>query len=112
MVAIYTPDRGHLVWINFTPAIGREQQGRRPAIVLSGQAYNRASELAVLIPVTSKRKGYPFEQPLPEGLKILGVALCDHIKSLDWQTRDIAFIEEVPAPTMQQIRAKIEALIF
>lgn len=112
MVASYIPDRGHLVWINFTPAAGREQQGRRPAIVLSGRDYNRASELAVLVPVTSKRKGYPFEQPLPEGLEVSGVVLCDHIKSMDWQRRDITFIQEVPPSTMRQVRAKIEALIL
>jgi mRNA interferase MazF len=56
----YLPDRGHLVWINFNPSAGREQQGRRPAIVLSPKNYNQASELAILVPVTSKRKGYPF----------------------------------------------------
>jgi mRNA interferase MazF len=108
----YVPDRGHLVWINFNPSVGREQQGVRPAIVLSAKVYNRPSELAVLIPVTSKRKGYPFEQPLPPGLAIEGVALCDHIKSLDWKNRNIQFIQEVPLSTMNQIRAKIESLIF
>jgi mRNA interferase MazF len=107
----YVPDRGHLVWINFNPAVGREQQGRRPAVILSPKTYNKPSELVLLIPVTSRRKGYPFEQPLPAGSTITGVALCDQIKSMDWQNRDIQFIEALPSATMVQIRAKINTLI-
>jgi mRNA interferase MazF len=107
----YVPDRGHLVWINFNPAVGREQQGRRPAVILSPQTYNKPSELVLLVPVTSKRKGYPFEQPLPDGLGVAGVALCDQIKSMDWRTRDIQFIQELPIAVMLQIRAKMATLI-
>ena len=59
MVDRYIPDRGDLVWLNFDPSTGREQQGRRPAIVLSRLVYNRASDLATMVPITSKRKGYP-----------------------------------------------------
>jgi mRNA interferase MazF len=107
----YVPDRGNLVWINFNPAVGREQQGRRPAVILSPRAYNKPSELVLLIPITSRRKGYPFEQPLPDGLAVAGVALCDQIKSMDWKNRDIQFIQELPIETMIQIRAKIATLI-
>ena len=66
MVDRYIPDRGDLVWLNFDPSAGREQQGRRPAIVLSRIIYNRVSDLAIMVPITSKRKGYPFEVPLPQ----------------------------------------------
>jgi mRNA interferase MazF len=112
MVNRYVPDRSHLVWINFNPSIGREQQGRRPAIVLSPKSYNQRSELAILVPITSKAKGYPVEYPLPEGLPISGVALCDQVKSMDWRNREVELIQEVPITTMNQIRAKIAALIF
>jgi mRNA interferase MazF len=107
----YVPDRGHLVWINFNPAVGREQQGRRPAVILSPRSYNKPSELVLLVPVTSRRKGYPFEQPLPDELSIVGVALCDQIKSMDWKNRDIKFIQELPIDVMIQISAKIHTLI-
>ena len=59
MVDRYIPDRGDLVWLNFDSSTGQEQQGRRPAIVLSRLVYNRASNLAIMVPITSKRKGYP-----------------------------------------------------
>ncbi len=108
----YIPDRDHLVWIDFDPSVGREQRGRRPAIVLSPKSYNKASDLAILIPITSRRKGYPFELLLPEGLAIEGVALCDQIKSMDWKNRNVQFIQEVPIGTMNQIRAKVESLVL
>jgi mRNA interferase MazF len=112
MVDRYIPDRGDLVWINFNPSVGREQQGRRPAVVLSPAVHNRPSELAVLLPVTSKRKGYPMEVPLPETLPIQGVILCDQIKSLDWRNRNVEFIGKIDTETLHHIGLKLEPLIL
>jgi mRNA interferase MazF len=112
MVDRYIPDRGDLVWLNFDPSTGREQQGRRPAIVLTLADYNRVSELAVMMPITSRRKGYPFEVLLPTTLPIQGVILCDQMKSLSWRTREIAFIAKAPTETLLNIRLKIESLLF
>lgn len=81
------PDRGDLVTINFNPQTGHEQAGRRPAIVLSPKAFNSVTKFAVVCPITSKKKGYPFEVELPDGLPIHGVILTDQFKSLDWQAR-------------------------
>lgn len=61
MSASYVPERGDLVWLEFTPQAGSEQRGRRPALVLSPKAYNGKVGLALFCPVTSKIKGYPFE---------------------------------------------------
>jgi mRNA interferase MazF len=79
----YVPDRGDLIWIRFDPQAGREQAGRRPAVVLSGREYNEKVGLALCCPVTSRAKGYPFEVQLPSGLVVEGVVLSDHVKSLD-----------------------------
>ena len=79
----YSPDRGDIVWLNFNPQAGHEQAGRRPALVLSPKSYNDRTGLALLCPVTTAAKGYLFEVPLPPGGSIAGVALSDHIKSLD-----------------------------
>jgi mRNA interferase MazF len=80
--------------------------------VLSPAVYNRPSELAVLLPITSKCKGYPMEVPLPSDLPIQGVVLCDQIKSLDWHNRDIEFITKLPDEILLDIRLKLEPLIF
>ena len=83
----YVPDRGDLVWLDFDPQAGREQAGRRPALVLSPKAYNQKVGLALLCPITSQVKGYPFETAIPPGLKVSGVVLADHVKNMDWRVR-------------------------
>ena len=87
MTRNYIPDAGDLIWLTFDPPAGREQAGRRPALVLSPAAYNEITSLALVCPITSRVKGYPFEVSLPEGLPVSGVVLSDHLKSLDWKER-------------------------
>jgi mRNA interferase MazF len=69
----YVPERGDLVWLSFDPRAGHEQAGRRPALILSPSLYNRSSSLALVVPVTSQVKGYPFEVPIPAGMRVRGV---------------------------------------
>ena len=107
----YIPDRGDIVWLNFTPQTGREQQGKRPAIVMSPKAYNNKARLALFCPITTKQKGYPFEVKLMTG-KIKGVVLSDQLKSLDWQQREIEFIEKATEASMNEIIKKLSVLIF
>ncbi|WP_339062348.1 type II toxin-antitoxin system PemK/MazF family toxin [Tepidibacillus marianensis] len=91
------PERGDLVFLNFNPQSGHEQAGARPGIVLSPKAFNLAASFAVICPITSKRKGYPFEVPLPTGLAIHGVILTDQVKSLDWSARELKVVGKVPS---------------
>lgn len=107
----YVPDRGDLVWLNFNPQAGHEQTGKRPAFVLSPASYNRKVGLALFCPVTNKVKGYPFEVDIPEGLTVTGTILSDQIKSLDWQTRNAAFICKLPDETIEQVLAKAATLM-
>ncbi len=82
-MASSVPDRGDLVWLEFTPQAGSEQRGRRPALVLSPKAYNGKVVLAIVCPVSTKIKGYPFEVQLPDGSAVSGVVLSDRLKNLD-----------------------------
>ena len=107
----YIPDRGDLVWLNFRPQTGREQAGRRPAVVLSPKAYNRKTQLALVCPVTSQCKGYPFEVALPEGLAAQGVVLADQIKSLDWDSRQAERAGKLDAATLKEVAAKAMVLL-
>lgn len=107
-----TPERGDIVWINFNPQAGREQAGHRPAIVLSTSFYNRQGML-ICCPITTKKKGYPFEVPVKcMSGDINGVALADHIKCLDWQTRGIEKAGEVDQDTLAHITAMLKALLM
>ena len=106
-----TPERGDLVWIDFNPQSGREQAGRRPALVLTPSAYNRKVGLALFCPVTSQVKGYPFEVELPKGLKAQGAVLCDQIKSLDWRARKAERFCPASDAVLDETTAKILALV-
>ena len=107
----YIPNRGDVVWLNFTPQAGHEQMGARPALVLSPEKYNKKTGLAVCCPITSNVKGYPFEVNI-SGKKINGAVLSDHIKNLDWKIRKAKFIEKASKEVIDQCSMKISALII
>jgi mRNA interferase MazF len=107
----WTPGAGDLVWLTFDPQAGREQAGRRPALVLSPAAYNRRSGLAIMCPITGQVKGYPFEVELPRSLKVSGVVLADHVNSLDWRIRRAELAGKVPASLLQEVQARLAPLL-
>ena len=106
-----TPKRGDAVWIDLNPQAGSEQAGRRPALVVSPRTYNGKVGLALLCPITSRAKGYPFEVAIPDGLRVTGVILADQLKSLDWRTRRADFIATLPADTVEQVIEKALLLL-
>jgi len=107
----YAPAAGDLVWLEFDPQAGGEQAGRRPALILSPLAYNQKTGLAIACPVTSHVKGYPFEVALPEGGKVRGVVLSDHVKSLDWRARKAVKAGAAPSSVVDEVRARLAALL-
>lgn len=107
----YILNRGDIVWVSFTPQAGREQVGQRPALVLSPETYNSKVGLAILCPITSQIKNYPFEVLIPDGLKIGGAILSDRIKNLDWKVRQEKFICKLPTTTLDEVLQKLGALI-
>lgn len=106
----YIPDRGDVVWIQMNPQAGREQAGHRPAFVVSPKSYNGKVGLALLCPITSKVKGYPFEVPIT-GKNIQGVILSDQVKSLDWKAREARLEYKAGRAITDEVIAKIETLI-
>jgi len=107
----YVPERGDVVWITFHPQAGHEQAGRRPALVLSPQAYNGKVGLAVLCPVTAQIKGYPFEVAIPAGLPVNGVILADQVKSLDWRARHAEWIFTLAPEVTTEVLLKLGTLL-
>ena len=107
----YVPRRGDAVWLQFDPQTGHEQAGRRPALVLSPESYNRRVGLAILCPITGQAKGYPFEVALPPGGGISGVVLSDQLKSLNWRARRAHLIEALPPRVTEEVLAKLGTLL-
>jgi mRNA interferase MazF len=109
--AAYVPEAGDLIWLTFDPQAGRKQAGRRPALVLSPRIYNAKSGLALVCPITSQVKGYPFEVSLPPGFGAGGVILADHVKSVDWKVRRADKLGRCPTETMEEVRARLAPLL-
>ncbi len=110
MAVSYVPDAGHIVWLEFDPQAGREQAGRRPAVVLTPASYNKKTSLMICCPLTSQIKGYPFEV-LVEIDGIQSVVLSDQVKSLDWKIRKAKFKDKVSLDVLVEVRAKAKSLL-
>ena len=109
--AVYVPDRGDLIKIDFDPGTGHEQVGWRPALVLSPASYNRPTGLAIVVPVTSKQKGYPFEVALPAGLKATGVILSDAVKNVDWRARNATYLGPATPTVLAAVQERLGLLL-
>ena len=116
MTSTYIPDSGDFVWLTFDPQAGREQAGRRPALVLSPQVYNQRSGLALVCPVTNQAKGYPFEVLVPgthdaPGVGVTSIILADHVKSVDWKARRAERMGRCPAEVINEVLARLAPLL-
>ena len=107
----YVPQRGDVIWITLNPQAGHEQADRRPAVVLSPGAYNGKVGLAILCPITSQVKGYPFEVLIPDGLPVRGIILSDQVKSLDWRARQAEWMCKLPPDVTAEVLAKLGVLL-
>src|SRR5215471_21748133 len=108
----YLPDTGHLIWTDFDPTRGREQAGRRPALVVSSALFTENTGLAIVCPITSRVRPFPTSVVLPPGLPIAGEILTSHIRSIDTQARPIRYAgAAVPDGIARLVRAKLDTLI-
>ncbi len=107
----YVPDRGDLVWLQFNPQAGHEQAGHRLALVLSPKRYNKITHLMLCCPLTTSIKGYPFEV-LTKVSDKEGVILADQIRSLDWVARKAKKEGRVEPSVLDEVLAKVEALLW
>lgn len=104
------PDSGDVLWLRFGPGLGHEQQGQRPALVVSPALYNR-HDLALVCPITSVAKGYPFEVVIPAGSRTRGVVLVDQLRVLDWRARAAKRTETLSDALVAEVRAKARVLL-
>jgi mRNA interferase MazF len=105
------PDSGDIAWIGLEPALGHEQKGRRPVLVLSPASYNGKVGLAICCPVTGQANGDPFEVVLPDGLPIRGVVLADQLRSLDWRSRQAEIACRLPRAVLSAVMDRIAVLL-
>lgn len=94
MVKKYIPEQGDIVYVDFNPTMGHEQQGFRPAIVISNNVFNINTKMVILCPITSNLKEFPTHYILTKTKKVMGSVLCEHIRSIDYEARNLKFVEK------------------
>ena len=104
------PAPGDVIWLDFSPTTGTEQAGRRPALVISDGDYNAATGRALVAPITSRVRGWPFEVVLPAGSPIEGVVLADQVRVVDWRARGASAAGAAHPTVLDETRAKLSAL--
>jgi mRNA interferase MazF len=111
MVA-YVPRKGDFVALTFDPQSGHEQRGRRPALVVSNDLFNKATGLCIACPVTSTRRDYPFHVSIPEGQDVDGVVMVEQVKSIDFRARGVKRIGSASESVLQEVLSILDACIY
>ena len=105
------PERGALVWFDFTPQEGHEQAGHRPALVISPRLYHERSKLALVCPITSNTRPWPWKVMLPEGLAVAGAVLVDQLRAIDRGARRLRLVGQAPQTVVTEVQARLAALL-
>jgi len=111
-MAAYVPAQGDLIVLSFDPQAGHEQVGRRPAMVVSVDAFNRATKLAMCCPITNTNRGSAFHIPVPEDSELTGFIMCEQMKSIDYRARGIKRVGSVNQEALNEVLAVIDACLY
>lgn len=95
--------QGMIIKLNFNPQIGHEQEGYRPAVVISNNIFNNKAKLAIVCPITNTANKFPLHIALDKRTKTRGVILCEHLKSLDLKKRKYVFVEKLPKDLLEKV---------
>lgn len=101
--------QGDIVLINFDPSSGHEIKKRRPAVVVSNNLFNSTSNLRLVCPISHSEKLYSIA--VPEGLKVDGFVLTEHIKCLDPLARNAEVIDAMPEEIITNITSLIKYML-
>lgn len=99
----YIPEQGDIVYLDFDPQIGHEQKGKRPAMIVSNNTYNKFTNIAMVCPITNTYRDYPLHVELDERTKTTGVIMCEQVKALDINARKATFQEKVPTDIVEEV---------
>ena len=111
-MASYIPCQGDLVTLDFDPQSGHEQRGRRPALVLSKEAFNKSTGLAICCPITNTDRKVPLHVNVSDRCSLTGFVMCDQVKSLDFRARRMKLLERPPRELLDDVLAILDAVLF
>jgi len=111
-MAVYVPRQGDIIAITFDPQSGHEQKGRRPALVISKDLFNRSTGLAIVCPITNTERGFPFHVPVPKSSNVTGFIMVEQVKSVDFRARRAKRIERVSDELLSNVLSILDACIY
>jgi mRNA interferase MazF len=111
-MAAYIPRQGDFVSVTFDPQSGHEHLGRRPALVVSKDAFNRHTGFAMLCPITNTRRDYPFHVDLSHEKGVMGFVMVEQLKSLDYRARDAKRIGKASDEVLSNVLALLDACLY
>ncbi len=111
-MAAYIPAKGHFVILSFDPQSGHEQKGRRPALVISNRLFNKHTGLAIVCPITNTNRRIPFHIRIPPESSLTGYIMAEQVKSVDFVSRRIKFVEKAPHETVIETLGILDAAVY
>ena len=111
-MAVYIPKQGDIIAITFDPQAGHEQEGRRPALVVSKDLFNSSTGLAIVCPITNTNRDFPFHVPIPKTSKLTGFIMVEQIKSLDFHAHRVKCIEQRNDELLSEVLSILDACIY
>jgi mRNA interferase ChpB len=101
--------RGDIYLVTLDPTEGREQRGHRPVLVVSATAFNEATKLPVILPITNggefaRRIGFAVTI---SGIKTTGVVRCDQPRVLDLHARNARKVDTLPSAILDEVMARV-----
>ncbi len=107
----YIPHKGDFITLSFDPQAGHEQKGRRPALVVSNNLFNKHTGLAIVCPVTNTDRNFPFHLEVPGGSSLTGFVMVEQVKSIDHSVRGAKFVESAPKGFVEDVLDLIDACV-
>lgn len=111
MVNNYIPKQGDIVFLDFAPTKGHEQKGYRPAVVISNYAFNKNTGMVILCPITSNEKEFPTHYLIQNSKKVKGSVLCEYIRSIDYEIRNLKYVEKMDTKDFENLLDLINACL-
>jgi mRNA interferase MazF len=108
----YIPSKGDYIAVTFDPQSGHEQKGRRPALVVSNDLFNKHTGLAIVCPITNTRRDFPFHVAVGDDATLTGFIMVEQVKSIDFRARKARRIARASPTVMEEVLSLLDACIY
>lgn len=108
----YVPKKGDFITVTFDPQSGHEQKGRRPALVVSNTLFNEQTGLAMVCPLTTTDRGYPFHVAVSYNPNVRGFVMVEQVKSIDYRARQARVLGKASNDLLEEVLSILDACIY